>query len=510
MPQPPYAFLISTTPHSSSIRHSLGAAAYSYHFVAEALTPVLGRLGVVTPIDCPESRLAAAARAARGRGLAPLHLAVLPIQDAYIDQELPNIFFPFWEFPDLPDRALGGDPRQDWVRIANRADLILVACGATAEAFTRSRVSTPVATVPVPLPGWVRSVAPWSSSATVTLECGWTSNGGPNDTSLGSALTQDESVIRKRAGALFRQVAPWLPPECVSSIYGTAQALRSHSPGAWATMSARALYKRLLREWLSERAIERVTRVKESLCARIGISSEAALDPILPRRTLELSGLVYTTFLAVGDPRKNYHDLISGFLYAFRDDPNATLVIKLATNPRREHHELGILRAYHAGLGIEHRCRIVVITDYLDDAQLSELLRATTYYVNTSFAEGACLPLQNALAAGRPAIAPDHSAMRDTMDSSIGFVIGSDPEPCAWPHDPDQRLTTYRGRICWSDLRDHLVASAELVRDERDRYHALSDAARRRLTALASTEAATEAMSRALARLGPGAGQRAA
>ena len=40
---------------------------------------------------------------------------------------------------------------------------------------------------------------------------------------------------------------------------------------------------------------------------------------------------------------------------------------------------------------------MVVITDFLTDEQMNDLFRATTYYVNASRAEGACLPLQQAL-----------------------------------------------------------------------------------------------------------------
>ncbi len=108
-----------------------------------------------------------------------------------------------------------------------------------------------------------------------------------------------------------------------------------------------------------------------------------------------------------------------------------TLVLKLATTPERRGPAMSnIFVILYLAYGIEHKCRVVVIVDYLSDDELLGLFRATTFYVNTSRAEGACLPLQQALACGRPAIAPAHTAMADYMDRSCRvrgrFAPGAD------------------------------------------------------------------------------------
>src|SRR4029079_14909084 len=135
----------------------------------------------------------------------------------------------------------------------------------------------------------------------------------------------------------------------------------------------------------------------------------------------------------------------------------------LVTNPVREHHEVGLLCKRYQELGIGHRCRVVVITEFLNNDQMNDLMKFTTYYVNTSHAEGACLPLQQALAGGRPGLAPAHSAMADYMDDTVGFVIESHPEPSPWPHDPERRLETYWHRLVWSRLREAFVTSSEVA-----------------------------------------------
>ena len=189
--------------------------------------------------------------------------------------------------------------------------------------------------------------------------------------------------------------------------------------------------------------------------------------------------------------------MFTAFLTAFRDRSDVTLVIKLVTNTLRERHESGVLKRDFESLGMGHACRVVVITEFLTEAQMDELFQVTTYYVNTSHAEGACLPLMRALAGGRPAIAPGHSAMADYIDGSLAFVPRAHPEPACWPHDPEQRLETFKHRLVWADLVDAFRLSAETV-ERPERYEAMASAARARMAQHASLEAAETALRDAL------------
>ena len=88
---------------------------------------------------------------AEAEGFQPIHLAIHPLQDVYLTPALPNVLFPFWEFPDLPNREFGHDTRQNWARVCRRADMILTACHFTRDAFRRAGVDCPIGVVPVPL-----------------------------------------------------------------------------------------------------------------------------------------------------------------------------------------------------------------------------------------------------------------------------------------------------------------------------------------------------------------------
>ena len=504
------AFLVSTTAAARGIREHMGSAAYSYHFVVEALAPVLETLGVWRPVDHPESRLAFAAARAEAEGYRPVHLAVNPLQDVYLSPAVPNVLFPFWEFPDVPDRDFGHDTRQNWARVCRPASMVLTACEFTAAAFRKAGVACPVAVVPVPVPPRAFALPPWDPARVRTFTCRHEilgPAGAPAGPTAADPARSDGAASRAARSA-FRRVAPWLGPMTVQRLSLMRRAVAGAAkerPGDLTFRLMRDGYRRHVRRWLSDDALDAVTRLKRKALALAGREPAGPTDPPLPSGELTLGGgLVYTTVFNVGDPRKNYRDLLTAFLDAFRDRGDVTLVVKLVTNRRCEHHDAGLLRATYEALGVSHRCRVVVVTEFLTEEQMDALFEVTTYYVNTSHAEGACLPLMRALAGGRPAVAPGHTAMADYMDGAVGFFPGSHPEPTHWPHDPERRLETTRHRLVWSDLRDGLHARAGVADGDRPRYDAMAAAARARMSFLASHDAVAGALRAAMARLDDG------
>jgi len=547
----PFAFLVSTTGCARGIRSTIGSAAYSYFFVLEALTPVLEQLGTWRLIDHPESSLPFAAMKAEAEGYQPVHLALHPPQDVYLTPALPNIIFPFWEFPDIPDRDFGHDTRQNWVRVSQRADMIITACHFTRDAFLRAGINCPISVVPVPLRPDHFEVPAWDPAHTWTHTCRHLSWGGPapkpskvelsSEPDLDSSDASDSPaeeceaamaepvppappvrVGMKRRGYLaarkvFRKVYPWLGEKSLDRIARTRHYVLSSAgrdprtleplPGGRPGLTrlgysvARDGYRRYFKRWLSPAALAKITQTKDQALKIVGHDPVIAPDPLLPSLPLTIGGVVFSSIFNLGDRRKNHVDLLSAYLLAFQDREDITLVIKLATNPTREHHEVNIFKHMYHSLHIQHKCRLVLITDFLTNEQMGELMRVTTFYVNTSKAEGACLPLQQSLAAGRPSIAPDHTAMADFMDDQIGFVIRTHPEPTYWPHDPEMKTETYWNRMVWSDLRDHIIAAAEMVQEDPQRYQEMGEAARVRMAGYASREIVEASLREALTQL---------
>ena len=157
---------------------------------------------------------------------------------------------------------------------------------------------------------------------------------------------------------------------------------------------------------------------------------------------LSLDGVIYTSVFNPYDGRKNWQDMISAFCATFRDEPDATLVLKLT------HHNVGEALAdmlHHLYKNQSYRCRIVLIHGYLADPDYERLVEATSYVVNTSYGEGQCLPLMEFMSSGKPAVAPRNTAMIDYIDADNAFIVDSSEEATAWPHDrarPTARCAT--------------------------------------------------------------------
>jgi glycosyltransferase involved in cell wall biosynthesis len=105
------------------------------------------------------------------------------------------------------------------------------------------------------------------------------------------------------------------------------------------------------------------------------------------------------------------------------------------------------------------------------------LIQSTDFVVNASLAEGQCLPLLEFMAAGVPAIAPDHTAMETYINNTNAFVVASSKQPYIWPNDPRRALRTVSNRIDWDSLRQAYVDSAEVLEEDRARYEVMSQAA---------------------------------
>jgi hypothetical protein len=235
--------------------------------------------------------------------------------------------------------------------------------------------------------------------------------------------------------------------------------------------AARHVYKNFVRPILP-------ARMEESLSAAIHAAAGAWRRPreFLTLDRLQLSGVVYTSIFNPEDGRKNWQDLVTAFLLALGDCPDATLILKLVVRNRQC---ANAVLAHYARLDLAHRCRLLVVTDFVTREQMGELARGTTFYVASTRAEGNCLPLMDCLAAGRPAVSPWHTAISDYFGAHAGLVVESHPEPAAWPQDSRLRCRTTWHRLVWTSLAEKLRHSYEIATGDPATYERLSQQARR-------------------------------
>ena len=208
----------------------------------------------------------------------------------------------------------------------------------------------------------------------------------------------------------------------------------------------------------------------------------------LPARlaTTQIDGFVLTSVLAPKDGRKNWQDLLMAFCTVFKETPYATLVLKMIGRDTiywwHEFHDIiSRLPAF--------KCRVVVLHGYLDKAQYNQLIEASHFIANTSLAEGLCLPLVEFMSAGRPAIAPIHTAMSDYIAPDNAVIVASGEEYCSWPHDPRNQLETSRHRIEWASVCTALQEAHRLVVEDRAAYDAMASRARQTMRAFCSDAA---------------------
>lgn len=190
--------------------------------------------------------------------------------------------------------------------------------------------------------------------------------------------------------------------------------------------------------------------------------------------SVTLDGLVYTAVFNPNDGRKNWHDLISAFCFAFRDDPQVTLLMKLVHHDAAHACQLAWTEMRKLA---PYRCRVVAVHGFLDAGTYRHLVAHSSYIVNTAHGEGQCLPLMEFMSAGKPAIAPDHTAMADYLRPDNAFLLRSSEEWTHWPHDPRMLLRTMRYRLDWSSLHAAYLASRHQVRTAPEDYDRMARAA---------------------------------
>ncbi|MGD0020848.1 MAG: glycosyltransferase [Smithellaceae bacterium] len=217
-------------------------------------------------------------------------------------------------------------------------------------------------------------------------------------------------------------------------------------------------------------------------CDALSVSEESRKDFIKRRSSskkdknvsLHLKGIIYTTVFNPNDSRKNWLDLLRGFIWAFRKFEDVTLVLKVI------YHDFEKVRGPVADEIFKlspFQCRVVILHGYLNDDEYTKLVQRSTYVVDAAHGEGQCLPLMEYMSAGKPAIAPSHTAMEEYINEGNSFVVKSSLERAIWPHDPRGALRTFRYRINWESLYNAYLESYHVAKNDPDRYSRMSGCA---------------------------------
>jgi glycosyltransferase involved in cell wall biosynthesis len=492
-------FILYSDVNDHSISQSLGRPEYSYYFVLKAYRPVLESLGRVHVVSSV-AEVDPLYQTLQQAGQDCLFLSFSPPHKTPVDLLCPMVCVVAWEFDSIPAEHWDDDLRHDWSRTLARHGRVITLSSHTAEAIRRTLGEDfPVLVLPTPL--WERFAAVREQYPITPVNPGTLLQiKGCIIDSRPLGLSADGLIAPLAEGASGRASSEptaltWRRRAFISRHY-LREVLRALT--AKATQGPLWLIKHNLLCWYREAVRDLVPVPVRILVSRLmrgptrpvpGVveSTPESASPEHPQAVLpdthrvvetQVSGVVYVSVFNPDDGRKNWHHLITAFCWALRDVEDATLVLKMTQNDLSTYYvELLTLLSQLSPFN----CRVVVMHGYLEDEQFARLYGAASFYVNASRCEGLCLPLMEFMSCARPAIAPDHTAMRDYIDSEVAFIVKSSHEPTIWPEDSRILYRTLRHRPDWGSLKLAYQQSYAMARHQPQAYQAMAVAANERM-----------------------------
>lgn len=476
--------LISSKISQADIQASLGKPEYSYFFLMKEFIPALERVGTVIVVDDAEQVDDLYFRHS-SLGEQVVFLSFSPPHQTPTGLRCPTYCVFAWEFDSIPDEAWGGDPRHDWRYVFARIAGAITLSQEAAKAVKRA-MGDAYRVIALPAPLWDRyaDISPPAGLLPV-LDM-------RQLTFAGQAI--DSPLLGLSADGLVRQPEPEsvLPAQQTEPV----QALTGW-PLRWATTRALAQgwWREAVDPFLTQAGAETNRSIDADLRPSLSdVPVEA--DVSLPAQLVKLSGVVYTSVLNPEDGRKNWIDLISAFCWAFKNEGDATLIVKMVHSDP-ESYRIKVMT--HLSRLSPFKCRVLVVHGYLDAEEYRRLIDVTTFYVNSSACEGLCLPLVEYLCSGKPAISPLHTAMLDYVSADMAVLVKSSIEPASFLHDPANRLRTRRYRQSWESLVQAYQTSYQIATSEPERYRLMSAAARSGLRDFCSVEQVSQTLAAFLA-----------
>lgn len=429
----------------------LGVPGQGVQFLKRAIWPVLNAIGepVGVGLDADLPAICQGYREAN-RPVVLCHFGLPLLQSVEPDC---SCFYVFpWAFADLPPEAAA------W-----RAPL---ARSVGAITFSQQAANAIRTLMGDDFPVLVSAAQPWERFAELAPDEGLAASLGPRTLNFHGQLL-DSPAIGLCVDGLARVESPSPSPQVQEAPVVAVQ------PLTWRRRLA--ISRTLLRDWWNEAVIEPLRQRPPALA-----TSEAPLqvpDGTLPavEQKVRLHGVVFTCVLSAEDRSRNWTEMLTAFCWTFRNQPDATLVFKL-THSNLSSGRIAMLT--NLSRLSPFQCRVVVINGYLEDAEYARLIAASHYLVHPAQSEGSALTVQEFMSAGRPVLAPRHSALCEWIGDDHAFLIRSTEQPAYWVLDADKRLHLRDHRLDWASMCEVFARAFAVAMENPQRYRQLSRAAR--------------------------------
>ncbi len=412
--------------NDKTIEANLGNPEYSYYFVLKAFKPVLEKLGTVVTVTEPENHVDAIYEFCKRVGEQCVFLSFAPPHRTPLDLICPTIPVFAWEFDKIPNETWCEDLRNDWTIVLHRLNVAITHSSYAVNA-TKTAMGSDFLIASLPAPVW------------------------------------DQFATDKAGGSAIKSFCLTLSGEFSDS---------------WASESSDVL--------VAQNQVTPAKQLNASVALEFDFNEMPTVppfeflehDPEQNSFELDISGVIYTSVFNPDDGRKNWQAMLLVFCSTFKNVEDAVLILKLTSIHILQHkHSVARLLKSQGEL----RCRIVVIYDYLSSDSYERLCVGSSYTLNASYCEGQCLPLMEYMSRGVPAVSPNHSAMYDYIHEDNAFIIECTPKPTFWPQDPRRKKTTQWFQFDSNSLKEKLLESYSIAKQEPMRYRNMADNAKETL-----------------------------
>jgi len=529
-------FILYSETNAQNVNERLSLAEYSYYFVYKGYRKVLEKLGEIITVDDP-GKVDPIYHKAKSENKDCLFFSFSPPNRTPLGLDCPTIPVIAWEFDSLPEAKLGMSGDEDWVKVLKDCGQALSLSNHTRRVIQkRMGKNYLVDAIPTPIndsfvkteppskralkvdgividsrqydftelsnnpthlftahdtPGWEGGVYELSIAkqddftpnicgfygqemwgAWSQLSTAWVLL--PFQFSGEIALTLEHRAFGKNIGKTIQvSLGDQVQDLKLKAGRNLKTTLNFSLPEAVSTVKLSGIHARPLPNFPDQRSMG-IGLYGLSIDGPETASPTQSL--LRPPKVINFAKdeVIYTSVLTPKCGRKNWLDLITAFILAFKDNPKATLIIKVSSQGISDYfselHEIvPKLQPFD--------CRFILIDGFLDDESYNALIGQTNFYANSSRSEGLCLPLIEYMSSRKPAIAPCHTAMEDYVTADGCFVVDTSEELTIWPHDVNQKYTAMRHRVNWQSLKDAFSESYSVFKENPSLYKNMAEQA---------------------------------
>jgi glycosyltransferase involved in cell wall biosynthesis len=397
-----------------------GWSEYSYRYLAESVLQALQDLNYQVEVVHSEEKLNYKLKKLKGIEN-PIHIAIGPPNCCFASPLCMNFIIFAWEFPDIPNRQIGGEFKNNWVKQLQFFD----------EIYTLSDFATSV----------VRHHYPENS---FTLPVNF----------LQSAKNLKNKSFVEKEVRILSVTDPLFNGEVETSLKPlNLGLLRSIYRNNLKRLVPKFLHKIMVVLFRSILDFRKYFRTPQPKVPNIGTTSI---------RQFSKGNTVISSWLNPFDSRKNFILLLDVVAHTISINPQIRLLLKLHCSQDSGLKFIAdsidlVARKYKISPS-----SIGFVFEYLNQDESHTFRHYTNVYLNTSSGEGLCWPVLEHLASGIPAVIPNNTVFLEFTNLEGILRFECDRMPTSFPFNSTSNFDTYTFPPIRKSLDEALAAGTKV------------------------------------------------